>query len=174
MQARDPTSKGEPILLQDTAEVPMSDPELDVHEIKVQHEILFETLHAIEAVLPDTGQGRDRPRVLRAARALLQQLADQLQVHFATEERNEYFGRSAACDPRLAPRIEQLLRDHRELLELARCLAREARQSDGGVVWVRLSRTFWLLRERLAWHEREENELSFQLHHVDVGESAGG
>jgi hypothetical protein len=151
----------------------MVDPKLDAREIEAQHERLFATLHAIEELLPYAISCLDRPRPLGAARLLLDRLADQLRIHFSAEECDEYFGRIAAGEPRLARRTEELLRDHREILALAAALTEEACRSDADAAWRRVSRTFWQLRERLAWHEREENDLVFQLHHVDLGQSEG-
>lgn len=152
----------------------MVDPELAAPEIEAQHDSLFRTILGLEEILPYAMACRDRPRPLGAARALLERLAEQLQMHFAAEERDEHFGRMAAHSPRLARRIEALLRDHRELRALATGLIEEARRSDDESVWRSATRTFWQLRERLAWHERDENELVFEVHQVDLGHGAGG
>jgi D-serine deaminase-like pyridoxal phosphate-dependent protein len=145
-------------------------PELDAREVEAQHENLFATLRALEEILPYATACRDRPRPLAAARSLFDRLAEQLEVHFAAEERDEYFGRIAAADPRLARRIAELLRDHGVLRTLAAALNDAARRSDEETAWVATSRAFWQLRERLAWHEREENDLVFELHQVDLGQ----
>ena len=152
----------------------MDAPELDQAEIAAQHEVLLSTVRALEEVLPHTGPCHGGPRPLAAARALLERLAEQLHVHFAAEECDAHFGRIARSEPRLAHKIEELLQDHRQLRALAVTLAEDARHSDEDAAWVRATRTFWQLRERLAWHEREENELVFQLHQVDLGHGAGG
>jgi hypothetical protein len=146
----------------------------DAREIEAQHQVLFATLHAIEEILPYALTCQRRPRPLAAIRLLLRRLADQLHDHFEAEERDDAFGRIAAAEPRLAPRIDRLLRDHRELRLLVAAVLVQARSSDEEEVWRSVSRGFWLIRERLAWHEREENELVFQLHHLDLGQSIGG
>ncbi len=150
------------------------DPEADPGEIQAQHELLFATLHALEEVLPYAAACGERPRPLTAACTLLERLAAQLSVHFAAEEREDRFGRISASDARLARKIARLVRDHRELEALAANLLEQARGSETEETWKQVSRRFWALRERLAWHEREENDLAFEAFQVDVGESAGG
>jgi len=139
-----------------------------------QHERLFETVRSIEEMLPIVAQRNEAKALQHALRSLLDYLSDQLHQHFAAEEQDDYFPRIAAREPRLARKVAELVRDHVELRALAAGLAEQGRKAHRSSDWAQISLQFWQLRERLAWHEREENEVAFQVHNVDLGAASDG
>lgn len=104
---------------------------------------------------------------------LVDELRDQLALHFALEEAYGYFDDPAYVAPRLCQQAAALRAEHRELYlmsvslsELAGRLAL-AEQLDGLVL--EAVRHFTHLDERLQRHEALENELILQEYDDDIG-----
>lgn len=104
---------------------------------------------------------------------LLQELRDQLALHFALEEAYGYFQDPVAAAPQLSDRAEKLRDEHRELYLDLSAFADEAERKHGYedheafAIWI--GPRFRRFDTRLRDHERRENDLIYDAYESDLG-----
>ena len=104
---------------------------------------------------------------------LLQELRDQLALHFALEESYGYFEDPADVAPQLAHKASQLRDEHRDLyVDLSDLVEQAERmfydeQRDTLLLW--LGPRFVSFDVRLKDHETRENELIMDAYDSDIG-----
>jgi hypothetical protein len=104
---------------------------------------------------------------------MLQELRDQLALHFALEEAYGYFDDPVEVSPELARQAERLRGEHRRLyLQLAGIADRAEAMVDVGhqaLLATSIPGQFILFDEALQNHERRENELLLRMMDQDTG-----
>ncbi|MCA9753619.1 MAG: hypothetical protein R3B81_08160 [bacterium] len=100
---------------------------------------------------------------------LLQQLAEELALHFETEEAEDGFPAVARLQPRFAALMEEVLAEHRAFLDEVGALLRRAELC---VVEVkRIHEEAVAVANRLHEHEIKENDLFLEIATTDLGEA---
>lgn len=140
-----------------------------LQEIKEVHLELWELLREVHITLSEPVATRYRRRQLVA---VIEQLRDQLALHFALEEAYGYFEDPAYVAPRLCKQAMALRAEHRELYESVCCLVEQAarwcRQAPGSVFQARLVSRFSEFEGRFRWHEARENAMIHEEYGDDI------
>ncbi|MBP86738.1 MAG: hypothetical protein CMJ64_08485 [Planctomycetaceae bacterium] len=104
---------------------------------------------------------------------LIEQLRDQLALHFALEEAYGYFDDPVEVAPRLCEQAERLRAEHRDLYLSAVALTEFAEQlllaSNNGRLILESARQFRAFDDRFQQHERAENQLILEEYDNDIG-----
>jgi len=125
-------------------------------------------LHAVLQALQNRIKSQDHPD--RSLISLLNALATHLQTHFEFEEAEDYFPELTLQAPRFGRRIEQLIAEHREMLEEVGELVEMAKRAFEGKCEMRsIAQGFESLQEKLTAHEHNENELLQIVYTEDIG-----
>lgn len=107
--------------------------------------------------------------------SLLDELRDQLAMHFALEEAYGYFDDPVSVAPHLSEQADSLRKQHDQLYEEISQIAETAKGTThctGEQRAVRrLARRFMNFYQRLQAHESDENDLIMQAYTVDIGGS---
>ena len=103
----------------------------------------------------------------------LEDLCDQLAMHFALEEAYGYFDDAIDVAPRLSEHAEALRREHAHLFanicELSQAVDRLMRQPSSARSFKSIELRFVSFRQQLQAHEARENELILQSLDDDLG-----
>ena len=141
-----------------------------LQEIKQDNQQLRDVLEMSRQLLQNSCCERSDVRQWLEA---LEELRDQLALHFALEDAYGYFEDAAIEAPRLSQRAEQLRGEHVELFqEMCRLADRADRllhEKAGGRQLRNLSQAFFAFVDRLQSHERHENELIMAAFDDDIG-----
>jgi hypothetical protein len=140
-----------------------------LQEIKEVNEELWKLLHTARTSVADAVHVDQLPNLI----PLLQELRDQLALHFALEESFGYFEDPAQVAPQLAKKALHLRDEHREIyVDLSDLVEQAERmyyddQHDMLLVWLRPR--FVRFDVRLKDHESRENELILDAYDCDIG-----
>jgi hypothetical protein len=104
---------------------------------------------------------------------MLEQLRDQLALHFALEEAYGYFDDPVEVAPRLCEQAERLRYEHRDLYMSATALTEFAEQllhaaTDGRLI-LESARQFRVFDAQFQQHEAAENQLILGAYDDDIG-----
>jgi hemerythrin-like domain-containing protein len=100
----------------------------------------------------------------------LQQLHDQVDVHFHAEELSDCFPELVSNAPRVSERVSVLLAEHGELrAEIHQIVQDAARRQGTEEDWDRLATVFQEFAAQLMSHEQVENELVQEVFTDDIG-----
>jgi hypothetical protein len=140
-----------------------------LQEIKDDNQELRQLLQQVARLTSRPGL-RVRPRRVPQ---LLDDLRDQLAMHFALEEAYGYFEDAVSVAPRLCYQAEQLRNEHTGLfLEICRIAEQGKKLLDGETsanVLEQLESDFAAWRHRFAEHERREINLVLAAFDDDIG-----
>ncbi len=142
-----------------------------LQEIKTDHLLLGELFADVRKCLATPTWIANHARVVSD---LLEELLDQLALHFALEEAIGYFEDTVSAAPRLSTEAEELRNQHGELFEELRELVDSAQaHAAAGSMSLRqsrqLARAFHTFDERFLAHEKRENELIMIAFEQDIG-----
>ena len=136
----------------------------DFDQIKEEHRSLIQAVERLRGLLQ---QPTPRPA---AATAMLADLKDHLDVHFAHEEFGGYFSEVREVAPRFAQQIEVLKLQHVEFLETIDAIGQRLdRPPASATWWTAIAADFDLFFDKFQRHESEENELLQDALLRDVG-----
>ncbi|MCH8923438.1 MAG: hemerythrin domain-containing protein [Planctomycetes bacterium] len=136
----------------------------DFDQIQEEHRSLLQAVDRLGGLLQ---QPTPRPA---AAAAMLAELKDHLDVHFAHEEFGGYFSEVREVAPRFAQQIEVLKLQHVEFLETIDAIGRRLdRPAASTTWWTAIAADFDLFFDEFQRHEAEENELLQEALLRDVG-----
>jgi hemerythrin-like domain-containing protein len=101
---------------------------------------------------------------------MIQQLHDQVDVHFQAEEASDCFPDLVNAAPRVSDRVVILLAEHGELRAEIHQLVQDARRRSGTTDdWDQLARLLQDFTGKLLTHERTEDELVQEVFTDDIG-----
>jgi hemerythrin-like domain-containing protein len=134
-------------------------------------ELLLEEHKQLRALLSELSEMLTRrSATIKEATGRLQQLDEQIHVHFQAEEASDCFPELVSNSPRVSERVTNLLAEHGELRAEAHALAEGAAQCKGSAEdWDRLAKAFEQFAAKLLLHERTENELVQEVFTDDIG-----
>jgi hemerythrin len=140
-----------------------------LQEIKQENQRLREILAALRQLILKSVERNGHPRRLVE---LLDELCDQLALHFSLEESYGYFEDAIDAAPRMAERAESLRGEHVTLFDTIREIANDAEEAVRG----QLPHVLEFIGERfcdfdaaLERHESQENALVFEAFDDDIG-----
>lgn len=135
--------------------------ELGLEPVLEEHRQLREM---IERLRHDLSEG-----AIASLATNLIELQQQLESHFAYEERGGYFREAVRKRPYLAPQTERLLREHREFLEQLKELGSLAAAACAAESWQHIRVTYESFRQRFLDHEQAEDRLLWEVFGTDTG-----
>ncbi|MCH8043150.1 MAG: hemerythrin domain-containing protein [Planctomycetes bacterium] len=136
----------------------------DFDQIKEEHHSL---LHAVESLRGLLRQPSARPA---AVAAMLLDLKDRLELHFAHEEFGGYFSEVRDIAPRFSRQIDTLKQQHIEFLSTIDAIGERLDRPSDSTTWrPAIAADFDLFVDVFQRHESEENELIQEALQRDVG-----
>ncbi|NLX56787.1 MAG: hemerythrin domain-containing protein [Planctomycetaceae bacterium] len=100
----------------------------------------------------------------------IQQLGDQIDVHFHAEEASDCFPELVNTAPRVSNRVATLLAEHDELRAEMHQIVQGTRSRSGTAEdWEQLASQVEVFTGKLMAHERAENELVQEVFTDDIG-----
>jgi hemerythrin-like domain-containing protein len=135
------------------------------------YELLLEEHKQLRSLLSEVGaMFTQKSLPIKDLGGKLQQLDDQVNVHFHAEEASECFPELVSNSPRVSDRVMTLLAEHGELRVEIHDLVHDSLRSDGtDDDWRRLAAAFEQFAAKLLSHERVENELVQEVFTDDIG-----
>jgi len=136
----------------------------EIEKIEEEHAALREKLGQIARALESAQISRE------VLVALLNELHDDLTIHFSHEEHKGVFDQITAQAPRFTRQVDGLWSDHRDLL---RAIGSVIEFAESGEMtqpwWKELGSRFRALSKQLMHHEGEENQLLQRAFQEDIG-----
>lgn len=134
-----------------------------VHCIAEEHESLARLYEQVLDAL------RGLPGTRNEASKLLDELVDRLVEHFDHEEEGGYYSQVLDIAPWRAVTVNELKRQHSELLRMARRVADGVRAVGDSPLWLKVVRDeFTEFMRRCAEHEVRENRLVQEVYRLNV------
>jgi Hemerythrin HHE cation binding domain len=116
---------------------------------------------------------RAGPGELLPASNLLDELVERLAVHFVHEEEGGYYSHVVEVAPWRTPAVDELKRQHGDLLRMVTRIARGARMANESSPWLEaVRREFAQFRRRIIEHEGKENRLVQEVYIFDIAAAA--
>ncbi|MBW2723348.1 MAG: hemerythrin domain-containing protein [Deltaproteobacteria bacterium] len=141
-------------------------------EMLSQHLRLRLLLRAIDEVLSTPGEQSEGQPLASALVVLATDLHRELPGHFEFEERDGYFLDVARLAPEMSKELDQLKRDHVDLLERSSALLDLSFQVlKRSRRWAEARSAFGALSSRLIKHENKENSIMQDVFSLDIGQS---
>jgi hypothetical protein len=141
-------------------------PDAPNHEVFLlqteEHAALRLLFAAVAANVGPDGDGQHVPE-------LMKQLEDELKVHFRLEEFEGVFDQVTRDAPQLSHEVHQLRVEHVELLAEAENLVKLAQKVADPQMRRQFQHLFGRFRERMAYHESQENGVVQRAYCVDLG-----
>jgi hypothetical protein len=134
-----------------------------------EHKDLMQSVTDVETCL-DTPPDREG-RWIAALLEKLPALSETLRCHFSVEQEGALYREIPERFPRFAQRLEQLAREHREILEIAEDVIARAGELGGSRIYEQreLNARVQLLVATIRRHEAEENEIIMSANWDEVG-----
>ena len=109
------------------------------------------------------------PGELSPASAMLDELVERIAEHFAHEEQGGYYFHVVEVAPWRTPAVEELKREHAELLRITVRIAQGVRMANESLLWcVAVRKEFSEFLRRCMEHEARENRLVQETYMVDL------
>jgi hypothetical protein len=141
-------------------------PDAPNHEIFLlqceEHAALRLLIASVAANVGPDGDGR-------LTAELMKQLLDELKTHFKLEEVEGVFDQIEHDAPQLSHEVHQLRVEHVELLAEAENLVQLAQKVADPALRRQFQHLFQRFRDRMAYHESQENHLVQRAYCVDLG-----
>jgi hemerythrin len=115
---------------------------------------------------------RAAPGELLPASTLLDELVERISTHFAHEEQGGYYSHVVEVAPWRIPAVNELKRQHADLLRIALRIAQGARMANESLLWCEAVRKeFNEFLRRCVEHEARENRLVQEIYALDIAAS---
>ncbi len=115
---------------------------------------------------------RAAPGELLPASTLLDELVERISTHFAHEEHGGYYSHVVEVAPWRIPAVNELKRQHADLLRIALRIAQGARMANESLLWCEAVRKeFNEFLRRCVEHEARENRLVQEIYVLDIAAS---
>ncbi len=134
-------------------------------------ELLLEEHTKLRGLLSDLRDKlAQRSGAFREVVDTIQQLGDQIDVHFHAEEASDCFPELVNTAPRVSDRVAILLAEHGELRAEVHQIVQGAKSRSGTAEdWEQLASQVEVFTGKLMAHERAENELVQEVFTDDIG-----
>ena len=143
----------------------------DVNSQNDPYQLLLEEHAKLRGLLSDLGAMlTQRSGPIKEVVGMIQQLHDQVDVHFQAEEASDCFPDLVSNAPRVSERVDILLAEHGELRAEIHQIVQDALPRSGTADdWDQLATMVQAFTAKLLAHEQAENELVQEVFTDDIG-----